>query len=77
MKILVKPAGADRRVPRPPLLKTPRYFAHDEATQVELDHYIQRRLDCGDLVHLGPAALTAAPVLAETPAEPSHDGESP
>ena len=62
MKILVQPGGEDRRVPMPPPRQNPpRYFPQGEATEVELTHYVQRRLDCGDLVEVKPAAAKVAP----------------
>lgn len=68
MKILVQPGGDDRRVPWPPLTRPPRYFPQGVPTAVELDGYIQRRLDCGDLVKVEPSApaksSSAAPAAA-------------
>jgi hypothetical protein len=61
MKIWVQPGGEDRRVPWPPLTRPPRYFPQGTPTAIELDQYIQRRLDQGDLVKVdAPAAPNAA-----------------
>lgn len=71
MKILVKPGAPDRLVPKPPRVagKPPRYFEQEVATQAELDGYIQRRLDCGDLVRAeaAPAPGRSAPPPAAQP----------
>lgn len=56
MKIFVKPGGADRRVPIPgpgtPIVPA-------AGMEVELTPYVQRRLDCGDLVREAPGAAPA------------------
>ena len=67
MRILVKPSGEDRRVPMPPRTTPPRYFGADPA-EVELDQYIQRRLDDGDLVQV-KSSTVPAPTPAPTPAK--------
>lgn len=73
MKIWVQPGGDDRRVPwpSPSPTKAPRYFPMGVPTAVELDHYIQRRLDDGDLVQVEapPAPAAAKPAAAATKAE--------
>lgn len=61
MKILVQPGGPDRRVPWPPLTRPPRYFPQGKPTEVELDGYIQRRLNDGDLIQVEPASPAPAP----------------
>lgn len=62
-KILVQP-GEGRRVPMPPRRTPPLYFPADPV-EVELDYYVQRRLDCGDLVAVKtPAAKPASPAAA-------------
>jgi hypothetical protein len=68
-KVTVKPSGADRRVPIERRGK-PSYFPQDAATTVELTQYIQRRIDCGDLVEVPPAKPEAAPKPAPTPPAP-------
>ncbi len=75
MKILVQPGGPDRRVPWPPLTRPPRYFPQGKPTQVELDHYIQRRLNDGDLVTID--APPAAPEAAAQPTAPTAAAEDP
>lgn len=62
-KILVQP-GEGRRVPMPPRRIPPVYFP-DKPVEVALDRYVQRRLECGDLVEVKtPAAKPAAPAAA-------------
>lgn len=58
MKIWVKPGGTDRLVPRPEGGRT--YFPQGVATPVELDIYIHRRLDDGDLIEVPPPATIPA-----------------
>ncbi len=65
-RIVVKPAGPDRRVPVESLKGV--YFEQDVAREVHDTRYIRRRIAAGDLIEVSQAQLPQAQVnQAEAP----------